>query len=250
MKSALVASAWLAVLLLSSAEVMTAAPSNHGFPSDNPSQPWACNAKTYNGKLCAEAMKERYLRQQQCLARLGFDPGPIDGQWGTRSQAAMDAWLKREYFASWDVVNREEAAQRLLSVCARGVRRHASGSAEPTRDGFSSNGKLSLWLFVFEVVAIIGFLVFIPAMIAAHKGRSFGGFLLYGVLLWPIALIHALVMAPTTEARQRRAQERGEVRSCPVCMELVQAKALRCRFCGHDFGMAAREPDASIDRIK
>jgi len=32
---------------------------SQGFPSEQPSLPWACNPKTYDAKLCDEAMKDR-----------------------------------------------------------------------------------------------------------------------------------------------------------------------------------------------
>jgi hypothetical protein len=31
----------------------------HGFPSEDPSLPWACNPKTYDAKVCTEALAER-----------------------------------------------------------------------------------------------------------------------------------------------------------------------------------------------
>ena len=44
------------------------------------------------------------------------------------------------------------------------------------------------WLGLFVLQGII------PAVIAAIKGRSAVGFWLYGFLLFPVALIHSLVM--------------------------------------------------------
>lgn len=42
-------------------------------------------------------------------------------------------------------------------------------------------------------------LAFIPATIAKNKGRSFGGWYVYGFMLFIVALIHALVMKPASE---------------------------------------------------
>jgi len=38
----------------------------------------------------------------------------------------------------------------------------------------------------------------IPAFIARYKGRSFIGFWIYGIFLWPVALIHSLVLKDET----------------------------------------------------
>lgn len=45
------------------------------------------------------------------------------------------------------------------------------------------------------VIMIAPFLLaIIPAKIAERKGRSFAGFYVFGLLLWPIALIVSLVI--------------------------------------------------------
>ena len=44
----------------------------------------------------------------------------------------------------------------------------------------------------------------ISAFIARSKGRSVFAFLVYGIFLWPLALIHSLVMKGETVARPMR----------------------------------------------
>jgi len=47
-----------------------------------------------------------------------------------------------------------------------------------------------LFLILMLVVSMI------PAAIASGKGRPFVGWWLYGIFIWPVALIHALCLVP------------------------------------------------------
>lgn len=49
-------------------------------------------------------------------------------------------------------------------------------------------------LFFWVVMAVIA------GMIASSKGSSFFGFFLYGLLIWPIAIVHALLMRSDSAA--------------------------------------------------
>ncbi|PLX36971.1 MAG: zinc ribbon domain-containing protein [Hyphomicrobiales bacterium] len=73
----------------------------------------------------------------------------------------------------------------------------------------------------------------IPAMIAHSKGRSAVGFYIYGFLLWPIALVHSLVMTRSAEAVQQRLQAEGR-RPCPSCAEMIMQAASKCPHCQAD----------------
>jgi hypothetical protein len=107
----------------------------------------------------------------------------------------------------------------------------------------------------------------IVAMVANSKGRYAFGWFFYGLLIWPIALVHALLLkrvepqriqtegdghAPTrpcsnpgcfrvltadqtecpcgttTPLPERASDER----ECPHCAELIKAKAIKCKHCG------------------
>lgn len=71
---------------------------------------------------------------------------------------------------------------------------------------------LAVWLVMGAVVG----------MIAHAKGRSAGLWFLYGALIWPIALTHALVMPwGATTARA----------PCPSCKELAHRDATVCPHC-------------------
>lgn len=52
------------------------------------------------------------LEWQQGLTRAGFDPGPIDGVWGTRSRAALIAWQTSRGLEA--AGHRDDASARLL----------------------------------------------------------------------------------------------------------------------------------------
>ncbi|HSW62535.1 MAG TPA: hypothetical protein VLH56_04350 [Dissulfurispiraceae bacterium] len=92
---------------------------------------------------------------------------------------------------------------------------------------------MEILLFAF----IIGL---IPAYIASKKGRSFGLWWIYGVLLFIIALPHAIMIHQRQSAiEQRRINEEG-LKKCPHCAELIKYEAKICRYCSRD--IAAEPP--------
>jgi hypothetical protein len=184
--------------------------------------------------------------RQRCLARLGFDVGRIDGQWGARSQEALRTWTKQEFQYSWKVVDQKTIELRLQCVCAdppstaplTPVSRQALPSpAAPTKasSSASTQDSSSVWgLFGFLLLIGIVALFFVPTIIASSKGRSGFGFFVYSVFLWPIALIHALIMEPSQKNAEEHGIASGELRRCPFCAEPIQVRAVRCRYCGAD----------------
>lgn len=70
----------------------------------------------------------------------------------------------------------------------------------------------------------------LPAGIAQGKGASFFPWYAYGVLLFPIALIHSLVMRETDEALIGR----GRAKRCPHCQSLITPAATVCKHCSRD----------------
>lgn len=84
-----------------------------------------------------------------------------------------------------------------------------------------------------EIFALLMVIACLPAAVAKGKGHSFFGFWFYGVLVFPVALIHALVMRESDEgiARQKTASGRCK---CPHCDEWISGEAKVCYHCGRD----------------
>ncbi len=89
---------------------------------------------------------------------------------------------------------------------------------------------------IYFVVGLVvpGLLALIPANIAKSKGRSLGLWWFYGWMLFPVALIHALLLPANDSLAEAQAVSNGESRKCPQCAELIKSDAKVCRFCGYD----------------
>lgn len=90
----------------------------------------------------------------------------------------------------------------------------------------------------FLVISILVGLI--PAAIARSKGRSFGLWWLYGVLIFIVALPHALMMQPNIKGLDKQAKLTG-FRKCPSCAEFVRPDARVCKHCGRDIPASLTE---------
>ena len=84
--------------------------------------------------------------------------------------------------------------------------------------------KMIGFIFAFYIVSSI--LMLIPANIAHRKGRSFSAFAIYGILLWIVALIHAIMMSS-----DKVKAEPDKYKFCPYCGETVLKVATKCKHC-------------------
>lgn len=84
-----------------------------------------------------------------------------------------------------------------------------------------------------EFVFLIAALGLIPAAVASKRGYSFFAWWIYGALLWIVAMPHALLLKPRTEALEAKALEQGG-RRCPYCVEIIRLEAIVCKHCSRD----------------
>ena len=77
------------------------------------------------------------------------------------------------------------------------------------------------------VLFFLSLLALIPANIAYRKGRNFALWLIYGIFLWLIALIHSLCIHDNDKAKAIKGW-----RKCPYCGEYSKPEAIVCHCCG------------------
>lgn len=90
---------------------------------------------------------------------------------------------------------------------------------------------VALWLIGAALVAIV----------ARQKGFPTAAWFAYGLLLWPVALLHAFAKPRSAEGAARAAAAEGRL-PCPSCAEPILPAATLCPHCRSTLpaGWAAR----------
>jgi hypothetical protein len=79
------------------------------------------------------------------------------------------------------------------------------------------------FIFLLWIVGLI------PGFIAYKKGRNFLNWWMYGHLLFIVAFPHALLLKETEDSLINR----GVLKKCSYCAEIVKKEAKVCKHCGN-----------------
>ena len=89
-----------------------------------------------------------------------------------------------------------------------------------------------VWGEFVLLLLLMTFIGLINIPIARSRGRSQVRWFFLGFLLGPLGFVLLLFIPKTQAKKDEEAFDRGELRKCPSCAELVKSETVKCRHCG------------------
>jgi len=93
-----------------------------------------------------------------------------------------------------------------------------------------------------ELIGIYLLLCLPVGLLAQFYGRSAGGWFLLSIILSPLLVGIALLIAGRAQDRDRR--------RCPVCAEDIRLEAVKCRYCGADVAQNQAAPETAGEWLR
>lgn len=91
-----------------------------------------------------------------------------------------------------------------------------------------------MWIVIWLSAVVVG------AIVGSNKGKTGTGIVLSLLLSW-IGVIIVAVLQPSTEfieekkrAEENEMLEKGLMKKCPYCGELIKSEAAVCKHCGRE----------------